>query len=991
MSQSVNNAATKAVESGIYATERSKQEAKGYTQTTSALGSDIKRDAENKTSEVQTVASDAAEKAQQKFPETVAQTASTADVLQNKLSEKTNEAASEGKKDVEAAKATGNSYVEQAKTVGASVLATAEGYVQAGQNKLTQTAQSEGGGVVPTLAGAANSALGATKSALGYAQETLQPHVENARATVQPHVENAASTASSYAQSAADAAKPYVQSAKETVTSSTNAKGEKGKADVNSCNMHLRTDTDIKHRCICVKVSVTLDNPRSMLATARLRAVAPPSSFRGLFAHNARPPNAFPKYTRLKLQHVRRSSNFPRTPSFVPYFTKAKIPYRSFGRRILWTLPIAGGAALYLSQNKPLLLSSIFSSPYLIPVPPHKSDDEASESQPEAQLVINSPDEEDRSIRARIRRILNDWLWEPLFTARRFAYLLIIFVPVILTAPVVFFGTVEVRAGGERTGTLWWYNFLVRALQMAGPTFIKLAQWAASREDIFPTELCRRMGKLHSNGKPHSIRHTRRVIERVFQRPFEDVFEEFDEKPIGVGAIAQVYRATLRKDLIPPSYLNPRRQRPYGAHAFDPNVPFEPPPSVPSTTVAIKILHPRVVSYVARDLSIMRFFARLINLFPGMEWISLPEEVEVFGNMMAQQLDLRNEARNLRTFEYNFSQRKAAVSFPRPLMPFTSKDVLIEEYQNALSLEAFLRNGGGPYDKYIAELGLDAFLNMLLLDNFGHSDLHPGNIMIKFYKPSTRFLLKGMWASLWGTKQPEDPLHPSNIESDHDEDVANNLRGLIPDPPAWRRELNILSEQGYLAEIVFIDTGLITTLNDADRRNFLDLFHAIAEFDGYRAGQLMVERSRTPHLARDPETFALKMQHIVLRVKRKTFSLGQIKISDILIEVLRAVREHHVKLEADFVNTVIAVLLLEGIGRQLNPDLDLFKSALPILRKLGRQMTMQESMESVKELPRSDLGAYLKFWMWSEARTLASTAVGDIDNLVKYDLLVPNV
>lgn len=49
------------------------------------------------------------------------------------------------------------------------------------------------------------------------------------------------------------------------------------------------------------------------------------------------------------------------------------------------------------------------------------------------------------------------------------------------------------------------------------------------------------MGALHSASTPHSIGHTRRVIERVFQRPFDDVFEEFDETPIGVGAIAQVW------------------------------------------------------------------------------------------------------------------------------------------------------------------------------------------------------------------------------------------------------------------------------------------------------------------------------------------------------------------------------------------------------------------------------------------------------------------
>lgn len=106
----------------------------------------------------------------------------------------------------------------------------------------------------------------------------------------------------------------------------------------------------------------------------------------------------------------------------------------------------------------------------------------------------------------------------------------------------------------------------------------------------------------------------------------------------------------------------------------------------------------------------MHFFASFITLFPGMEWISLPEEVEVFGRMMAEQLDLRHEANNLLTFEHNFANRRMEVSFPRPLTQFTSDDVLIEEFENALPLKHFLKNGGGPYDRQIAELGLNAFL-----------------------------------------------------------------------------------------------------------------------------------------------------------------------------------------------------------------------------------------------------------------------------------------
>ena len=110
------------------------------------------------------------------------------------------------------------------------------------------------------------------------------------------------------------------------------------------------------------------------------------------------------------------------------------------------------------------------------------------------------------------------------------------------------------------------------------------------------------------------------------------------------------------------------------------------------------------------------------------------------------------------------------------------------------------------------------------------------------------------------------------------------------------------------------------------------------------------------------------------------------------------VRKHHVKMEGDFVNTVISILLLEGIGRQLDPGLDLFKSALPILRQLGRQMSTQEGM---KQLPSGEVGAFLKvrinevwvdgwltclqLWVWMEARELASAAFVNADDLVKYD------
>lgn len=234
-----------------------------------------------------------------------------------------------------------------------------------------------------------------------------------------------------------------------------------------------------------------------------------------------------------------------------------------------------------------------------------------------------------------------------------------------------------------------------------------------------------------------------------------------------------------------------------------------------------------------------------------------------------------------------------------------------------------------------------------------------GNIMVRFYKP-----------------QASDYFPVLNRFHEHSETVpstelVHTLSKLAHDPEQWHAKLESLDAQGYEPQLVFIDAGLVTTLDAQNRRNFLDLFQAVAEFDGYRAGKLMVERCRTPEYAIDEETFALKMQHLVLSVKSKTFSLAKIKISDILTDVLTAVRQHHVKMEGDFVNTVISILLLEGIGRQLDPNMDLFKSALPILRQLGRQMG---TMDAISAVPKGNIWAMVKLWVWVEAREIAGQA-----------------
>lgn len=579
---------------------------------------------------------------------------------------------------------------------------------------------------------------------------------------------------------------------------------------------------------------------------------------------------------------------------------------------------------------------------------------------------------------------LDQYIYEPMATTFRFLHLMVIFVPVILTVPVVFIGSRKKENDNERTGVVWWYAFLVHSMERAGPAFIKLGQWAASRTDIFPSQMCKIMSELHSNAKAHSLRHTKKTIEQAFGgRKFEDIFEEFDEKPLGVGAIAQVYKARLKSDLAqsedldmdPEAEMTMRKRIKRNVDSLAKSSPQR----VPSQYVAIKVLHPSVERNVRRDLKIMGVFAAMINAIPTLEWLDLPNEVSNFGEMMRLQLDLRIEAANLSVFRKHFADRTTAW-FPFPYSQYTTRQVLIEEFAQGIPLSTFLKNGAGVFQKDIANEGLDAFLHMLLIDNFTHSDLHPGNIMVRFYK-STKTKVH---VPLLENQDPSQPTSPE--DADEVEQVLARLRPHIGKQPEWDQTLQQIDEEGYRPQLIFIDTGLVTELNNTNRNNFLELFKSIAEFDGYKAGKLMVQRCRSPEAVIDEEVFALKMQHLVLGVKGRTFALGNIKIGDVLSQVLSMVRSHHVRMEGDFVNVVISILLLEGIGRSLDPQLDLFKAALPILRRIGSS----DPTAVLQSLKSGDF-SLLKIWVGLEARRFFQSSAEQTEACVKYDQLSPNL
>jgi aarF domain-containing kinase len=71
--------------------------------------------------------------------------------------------------------------------------------------------------------------------------------------------------------------------------------------------------------------------------------------------------------------------------------------------------------------------------------------------------------------------VVDQYIYEPIATSLRFLHLVIIFVPVIVTIPVIWFGGRKKDRDNERAGTLWWYGFLVTSMERAGPAFIKVS------------------------------------------------------------------------------------------------------------------------------------------------------------------------------------------------------------------------------------------------------------------------------------------------------------------------------------------------------------------------------------------------------------------------------------------------------------------------------------------------------------------------------------
>uniref|UniRef100_A0A1J3JJR7 ABC1 atypical kinase-like domain-containing protein n=1 Tax=Noccaea caerulescens TaxID=107243 RepID=A0A1J3JJR7_NOCCA len=418
-----------------------------------------------------------------------------------------------------------------------------------------------------------------------------------------------------------------------------------------------------------------------------------------------------------------------------------------------------------------------------------------------------------------------------------------------LFTPSVLMGLI-VEVGGPRFRKIW-LEMVHRTLERAGPAFIKWGQWAATRPDLFPKDLCSQLSKLHSDAPQHSFAYTKKTIEKAFGRKLSEIFEEFEEAPVASGSIAQVHRASLR-------FQYPGQKS-------------------KSSLVAVKVRHPGVGESIRRDFVIINLVAKISTLIPALKWLRLDESVQQFGVFMLSQVDLAREASHLSRFIYNFRRWKD-VSFPKPVYPLVHPAVLVETYEHGESVARYVDGMEGHewIKTRLAHIGTHALLKMLLVDNFIHADMHPGNILVR--KKASR-------GGLFKTKKPH---------------------------------------------IVFLDVGMTAELSKNDRENLLEFFKAVALRDGRNAALRTLKLSRKQNCP-NPEAFIEEVEEAFKFWGTPEGDL--VHPADCMHELLEKVRRHRVNIDGNVCTVMVTTLVLEGWQRKLDPGYDVMHTLQTMVLK----------------------------------------------------------
>jgi len=317
--------------------------------------------------------------------------------------------------------------------------------------------------------------------------------------------------------------------------------------------------------------------------------------------------------------------------------------------------------------------------------------------------------------------------------------------------------------------------------------------------------------------------------------------------------------------------------------------------------VVVKILRPGMREIIERDMEVLDALAYLADEYwPEGRRLRPKEVVSEYRKTILDELDLLREAGNASQLKRNFTGSRL-LYVPEVYWDYCRSNVMVMERIHGIIISRVDElRARGTNIAKLAEDGVEIFFTQVFRHNFFHADMHPGNIFV----------------------QIEDPENPR-----------------------------------YAA----VDFGIVGTLELRDQHYLAENFMAFFDHDYRRVAALHVESGWVPSNTRIDE-----LESAVRTVCEPIFNkpLKDISFAQVLLRLFETARRFDMRVQPQLILLQKTLLNIEGLGRQLYPDLDLWKTAQPVLRQWMRERAsprnllrglrsqLPDAVETVRLLPR---------------------------------------
>ncbi len=430
-----------------------------------------------------------------------------------------------------------------------------------------------------------------------------------------------------------------------------------------------------------------------------------------------------------------------------------------------------------------------------------------------------------------------------------------------LPAPVKLFKRYWPQRNGrnKRSKTQGNEKRLSTALTELGPSYIKLGQFLATRDDIIGRELAHDLAKLQDRLPSFPMSEAERAVEDALGAPVSEIYDEFGP-PVAAASIAQVHKAKVRE------------------------------PSGRTRNVAVKILRPRVESRFGKDLESYYFAARAIERFhPPSRRLRPVAVVDTLAKSVAIEMDLRMEAAAMSEMAENIASdqgfRVPSVDWSR-----SAKRVLTLEWIDGIpfSDHAALKAAGHDLEG-LGQTLIQSFLRHAMRDGFFHADMHPGNLFV---------------------------------------DVEGN--------------------------IVAVDFGIMGRLARNERRFLAEILHGFVTRDYKRVSEVHFEAGYVPP-KHSVDQFAQALRAIGEPLMDRTAE--EISMAQLLGQLLQYTDVFDMRTQPQLILLQKTMVVVEGIGRALNPKFNIWTTADPVAREwmdseYGAEGHLQEAAEGAATVGR---------------------------------------